>query len=141
MINEKYKYSDLTEKIIGCAMKVHSFLGNGFPEVIYQRSLAIELKKSGLNFSREIEQSVYYDDVLVGTRIVDFKVEEKVLIELKAVSELNDQHYAQIINYLKAFKLEIGLLINFGSKSLQFKRFISSNLESKSAKSINQNNQ
>lgn len=122
-------------------MKVHSFLGNGFPEVIYQRSLAIELKKSGLNFSREIEQSVYYDDVLVGTRIVDFKVEEKVLIELKAVSELNDQHYAQIINYLKAFKLEIGLLINFGSKSLQFKRFISSNLESKSAKSINQNNQ
>ena len=141
MINEKYKYSDLTEKIIGSAMKVHSSLGNGFPEVIYQRSLAIELKKAGLDFSREIEQNVFYDDMLVGTRIVDFMVEEKVLIELKAVGELNEQHYAQILNYLKAFRLEIGLLINFGTKSLQFKRFIYSNNESQSAKSSNQNNQ
>jgi len=127
MINDKYKYSDLTEKIIGCAMKVHSFLGNGFPEVIYQRSLEIELKNATLSYNREIEQNIYYDNALVGTRIVDFMVEDKVLVELKAASEITEQHYAQILNYLKAYKLEIGLLINFGSESLQFKRFINSN--------------
>lgn len=128
MIKENYKYSDLTEKIIGSAMKVHSFLGNGFPEVIYQRSLVIELEKSGIRFKRELEQDIYYDNVKVGTRIVDFLIEDKVLVELKALGEINDNYFSQILNYLKAYKLEIGLLINFGSKSLQFKRFINSNL-------------
>ena len=128
MNNINYKYSELTEIIIGCAMRVHSFLGNGFPEVIYQRSLEIELSKTNFNFNRETEQNIYYDKVIVGKRIADFVVENKILIELKATSEINEHHYAQILNYLKAYKLEIGLLINFGSKSLQFKRFINSNL-------------
>jgi GxxExxY protein len=117
------KYSDITEKIIGSAMKVHSFLGNGFPEVFYQRALEIELARSGVKFKREIETPVHYYDIKIGMRIVDFLVEGKVLVELKAVSNL-DNHYAQIINYLKAYKLEVGLLINFGEKSLKFKRFI-----------------
>lgn len=128
MIKGNYKYSDLTEKIIGCSMKVHTFLGNGFPEVIYQRSLAIELEKSGINFNRELEQDIYYDNIKVGTRIVDFLIENKVLVELKALGEINENHYSQVLNYLKAYKLEIGLLINFGAKSLQFKRFINNNL-------------
>lgn len=128
MIKGNYKYSDLTEKIIGCSMKVHSFLGNGFPEVIYQRSLAFELEKSGINFKRELEQDIYYDNIKVGTRIVDFLIEDRVLVELKALGEINENHYSQVLNYLKAYKLEIGLLINFGAKSLQFKRFINSNL-------------
>ncbi len=110
-------------------MKVHSALGNGFPEVIYQRSLAIELEKSGIQFNREIQQDVFYDNIKVGTRIADFLVEGKILVELKALSEINETHYSQILNYLKAFRLEIGLLINFGSKSLQFKRFINSKLQ------------
>ncbi|MEO8513728.1 MAG: GxxExxY protein [Ignavibacteria bacterium] len=128
MIKGNYKYSDITEKIIGSAMKVHSFLGNGFPEVIYQRSLAIELNKSGISFKRELEKDVYYDNIKVATRIVDFLIEDTVLVELKALGEISDNHYSQILNYLKAYKLEIGLLINFGAKSLQFKRFINSNL-------------
>ena len=128
MIKGDYKYSDLTEKIIGCSMKVHTFLGNGFPEVIYQRSLAIELEKSGINFKRELEQNIFYDNIKVGTRIVDFLIEDKVLVELKALGEINENHYSQVLNYLKAYKLEVGLLINFGAKSLQFKRFINSNL-------------
>jgi GxxExxY protein len=107
-------------------MKVHSFLGNGFPEVIYQRSLEIELQKANLDFDREMRQDVYYNNVKVGSRIVDFLVDSKILVEIKAVSEINDQHYSQILNYLKAYKLEIGLLINFGAKSLQFKRLINS---------------
>lgn len=123
-----YKYSDLTEKIIGCAMRVHSFLGNGFPEAIYQRSLAIELTKSGVQFKRELEQDIFYDNIKVGTRIVDFLIDDKVLVELKALGEISENHYSQILNYLKAYKLEIGLLINFGAKSLQFKRFINSNI-------------
>lgn len=126
MQNQEYKYSDITEKIIGCAMKVHSYLGNGFPEIIYQRSLAIELEKLGLNFKREIEQPMHYHDTIVGKRIVDFLIEDKILVELKASSELNDNHFSQILNYLTAYNLEIGLLINFGEKSLKFKRFINS---------------
>jgi GxxExxY protein len=140
MQNKEYKYSAITEKIIGCAMKVHSYLGNGFPEIIYQRSLAIELEKSKLNFKREIEQPVHYHDTVVGTRIVDFLIEDKILVELKATSELNDNHFSQILNYLTAYNLEIGLLINFGEKSLKFKRFINSkfmNIKSgKSDKSV-----
>jgi GxxExxY protein len=121
-INSSYKYSELTGKIIGCAMKVHTTLGNGFQEVIYQRCLEIELHKQGLLFSRELEMLIFYDEIEVGRRRVDFLIDEKVMVELKAVSKLEDIHLAQVLNYLEAYKLETGLLINFGSKSLEFKR-------------------
>ncbi len=122
---EKYKHSELTEKIIGCAMKVHSYLGNGFQEVIYQRCLAIEFEKAHLEFERELTMPIFYKNQEVGARRVDFLVEGKILVELKAFSgELNDIHKAQILNYLQAYELEIGLLLNFGQKSLEFKRFI-----------------
>jgi GxxExxY protein len=123
-INTSYKYSEVTGKIIGSAMRVHSTLGNGFQEVIYQRCLAIEMAKNGLGFAREMEMPIYYDGVDVGTRRVDFLVEDKIMVELKAVSKLEDIHLAQAINYLEAYKIETGLLINFGGKSLEFKRVI-----------------
>lgn len=124
MIKEEYKYSELTGKIIGCAMRVHSALGNGFQEVIYQRALAIELTDNGLSFSREHEMPVYYKGHQIGTRRVDFLVEGIVSVELKALTELLDVHLAQAINYLEAYDLEIGLLINFGATSLQHKRIV-----------------
>jgi len=117
-----YKHSDLTGKIIGCAMKVHSTLGNGFQEVIYQRCLAIEMEKQGLKFARELTMTIFYDGIDVGTRRVDFLIEDAIMVELKATSGLDDIHLAQALNYLEAYKLEIGLLINFGSKSLEFRR-------------------
>jgi GxxExxY protein len=119
-------YKDITEKIIGSSFEVHSFLGNGFQEVIYQRALAWELSQRGLNFHREIEQEIYYKHLPqpIGKRRADFVVEDKVLIELKAIIELNDVHLAQALNYLNAYKLKVGLLINFGSKSLTFKRLV-----------------
>ena len=123
VIKEEYKHSELTGKIIGCAMKVHSALGNGFQEVIYQWALEIEMKKSDLLFARELEMPVYYDNIQIGTRRVDFFVENKVMVEIKALTTLEDVHTAQAINYLEAYKMEIGLLINFGARSLQFKRF------------------
>lgn len=130
------KYGELTEKIIGASFEVHKFLGNGFQEVIYQRALVYEFKKASLQFAREIEQDIYYKDLIepIGTRRADFVVEEKVLVELKAVAKLEDVHMAQALNYLKAYRLEIGLLINFGSKSMEFKRLIMTN---KSAQSNN----
>lgn len=103
-------------------MKVHSTLGNGFQEVIYQRALAIEMGMAGLNFQREQEMAVYYHEYEIGKRRVDFLVEEKICVELKALTQLEDVHLAQAINYLEAFSLEVGLLINFGARSLQFKR-------------------
>ncbi len=120
------KYKDITEKIIGASFEVHKFLGNGFQEVIYQRALAYELKEAGLEFEREIEKYIFYKDLPepIGKRRADFVVEQKVLVELKAVIELEDAHLAQALNYLKAYKLEVGLLINFGSKSLTFKRVV-----------------
>ena len=121
-VKKEYKYSELTSKIIGCAMKVHSSLGNGFQEVIYQRALAIEMTKNNLSFVREMEIPIYYDDQQIGTRRVDFFVEDKIMVELKALIQLEDVHLAQAINYLEAYQMEIGLLINFGNKSLQFKR-------------------
>jgi GxxExxY protein len=124
MIKEHYKYSDLTEKIIGCSMRVHNTLGNGFQEVIYQRALAIELKKLNIDFDRELEMPIIYDGISIGTRRVDFLVEEKVSVELKAVTKLENVHLAQAINYLEAYNLEVGLLINFGNTSLEFKRLI-----------------
>lgn len=120
------KYKDITEKIIGASFEVHKFLGNGFQEVIYQRALAWELAQAGLSFQREIEQDIFYKGLPepIGKRRADFVVEGKVLVELKAVVELQDVHLAQILNYLKAYRLEVGLLINFGSKSLTFKRLV-----------------
>jgi GxxExxY protein len=124
-----FKYQDITQKIIGASFEVHKFLGNGFQEVIYQRALAYELHQAGLTFAREIEQQIYYKNLPepIGTRRADFVVEEKVLVELKAVIQLEDVHLAQALNYLKVYKLEVGLLINFGSKSLTFKRLVLSN--------------
>jgi GxxExxY protein len=113
---------EITYKINGCAMKVHNTLGNGFQEVIYQRCLAIELERAGLNFGREIEQTIYYDSIRVGTRRADFVVEGQVIVELKAVINLEDAHLAQAKNYVVAYDFPIGLLINFGSTSLQFKK-------------------
>jgi GxxExxY protein len=122
VIKNEYKYSEITEKIIGCAMKVHSTLGNGFQEVIYQRALSIEMGKQGLEFTREMEMPVLYDGVQIGTRRVDFFVENKIMVELKALTQLEQVHLAQALNYLEAYQIEIGLLINFGARSLQFKR-------------------
>jgi GxxExxY protein len=145
-MNTDLKHSDITEKIIGASFEVHSFLGNGFAhvtgclfngnrecfafqEVIYQRALAYELNQKNLEFEREIEQDIFYKDLPepIGTRRADFVVEGKVLVEIKAIKELEDVHLAQALNYLKAYRLEVGLLINFGSKSLTFKRLILSN--------------
>ena len=136
-------HKDITEKIIGASFEVHKFLGNGFThliklicnstrdcftiqEVIYQRALAWEFSQVGLGFSREIEQQIFYKDLEepIGTRRADFVVEGKVLVELKAVIDLEDVHIAQVLNYLKAYKLEVALLINFRSKSLTFKRLV-----------------
>ena len=119
---EKKIDDELTYKIIGCAMKVHNTLGNGFQEVIYQRCLAIELEKQNINFEREKEMPIYYEGIHVGTRRADFIIEEKVMVEIKAIIQLEDVHLAQGLNYLTAYNLEIGLLINFGSSSLQTKR-------------------
>ena len=108
------------------SFETHKFLGNGFQEVIYQRALAIEMRKAGLEFAREIEQDIFYKDFPepIGTRRADFVVAREVLVELKAISALEDVHEAQILNYLKAYRLEIGLLLNFGAKSLEIKRLI-----------------
>jgi len=116
------QYEDVTHKIIGCAMKVHSTLGSGFQELIYQKALAIEIGKELLGYQREVEMTIFYDGIDIGTRRVDFFVEDKIMVELKAVSKLDDLHLAQAMNYLEAYNLPIGLLINFGSRSLEFKR-------------------
>jgi GxxExxY protein len=112
----------LTYKVIGCAMKVHNVLGNGFQEVIYQRCLAIELEKASVAFLREVEKTIYYDGVDVGTRRADFVVEEKIIVELKALINLEDVHLAQAKNYVVAYDFPLGLLINFGASSLQYKK-------------------
>jgi len=118
----------LTHKIIGCAMEVHRALGNGFQEVIYQRSLAIEFSLQGLTFGREMEMEIFYKTQSVGTRRVDFFVEGKVMVEIKAIEKLEDVHKAQAINYCEAYNIADGLLINFGGKSLDFKRVYNKNL-------------
>jgi GxxExxY protein len=122
MINELYKYSELTSKIIGCSMAVHKALGNGFQEVIYQRALAIEMSLANIEFSREFEMPIFYMEELIGTRRVDFLIEGVVSVELKAITQMENVHYAQAINYLEAYNLEVGLIINFGETSLNFKR-------------------
>lgn len=122
VIKNEYPESELTGRIIGCAMEVHSVLGNGFQEVIYQRALAIEMERQHLAFVREQEMGISYKGESIGTRRVDFFVAGKIMVELKAVKELEDVHLAQAINYLEAYGMDIGLLINFGNTSLQFKR-------------------
>ena len=116
------KHEDITGQIIGCAMRVHSALGNGFQEVIYQRCLEIEFKKADIEYKREYEMEILYEGIKVGTRRVDFLVADTIMVELKALVNLEDVHLAQGKNYLEAYNLGIGLLINFGAKSLEFKR-------------------
>ena len=117
-----YLYEDLTRQIIGCAMTVHSTLGNGFQELIYQRCLAIELQENGLKFLKEEEMPIYYKGYRVGIRRADFLVENKIILELKAIMHLENAQLAQAMNYLVAYNKKVGLLINFGAKSLEFKR-------------------
>ncbi len=116
------KYKEITQKIIGASMKVHAALGNGFQEVIYQRALQIELEDNGINFQREFSMPIFYKGRQVGERRVDFLIEDKISVELKAIIPLEPVHYAQARNYLETYNLEVGLLINFGSISLEFKR-------------------
>jgi len=118
-----FKYGEITEKIIGASFRIHNTLGTGFQEVIYQRALELELKSNDIEHVREFEMPIYYMDQKIGTRRVDFLVEGKISVELKAVTKLEDVHLAQAMNYLEAYNLEIGLLINFGSKRLEFHRF------------------
>jgi len=116
------KYEELTKDIIGTAMEVHKALGNGFQEVVYQRALSIEMNLQGLGHEREKEMPLQYKGYNIGTRRVDFFVEETIMVEIKAIINLEDVDLAQAMNYLEAYKMEIGLLLNFGSKSLQYKR-------------------
>jgi GxxExxY protein len=122
------KYNELTEKIIGCAMKVHRYFGLGFPEIVYKRALMIELEKIGLIFKQEVEKDIIYEGKLIYKRRLDLIVENIVLLELKALKEVDNGDYNQIINYLRVFGMEVGLLLNFGLPSLQFKRFINSKI-------------
>ena len=121
-MKQEMTIDQITYKINGCAMKVHNTLGNGFQEVIYQRCLAIELERAGLEFVREKEHTIFYEGIDVGTRRADFIVEEQVVVELKAVINLEDVHLAQAKNYVVAYGFSNGLLINFGAVSLQFKK-------------------
>ena len=127
IIKNEYAESELTGKIIGCAMEVHKHLGNGFQEVVYQRALAIEMSLQGISFSREHNMPIYYKARQVATRRVDFFVEEKIMVELKAIIQLDDGNLAQAINYLEAYRMKIGLLLNFGSPKLEFKRVMKPN--------------
>ena len=128
MIKQEYKYSDITAKIIGCAIKVHNELGPGFPEYIYQRALEIEFRNTLLQSEREKEHPVYYLNELVGKRRVDFVIGEKIMVELKAVDKLDELSLSRSLNYMKAFNLEVGLLINFRSAKLEFKRLINNKM-------------
>lgn len=130
------KQEELTHKIIGCAMEVHKQLGNGFQEVVYQRALSIELNLNQIQHQREMEMPLQYKGFPIGTRRVDFFIENQIMLEIKAITQLEDVHLAQAMNYLEAYQMEIGLLINFGAKSLQFKRVHNNSLK----KSSNQEN-
>ena len=112
----------LTYQIIGCAMQVHNTLGNGFQEVIYQRCLAIEMERTGIDFAREVDQEIYYEGISVGTRRADFIVGNRVVVELKALTALEDVHIAQAKNYVVAYGFPVGLLVNFGAQKLEYRR-------------------
>jgi GxxExxY protein len=135
-IMNRFQHDDpinvLTHRIIGCAMQVHRILGNGFQEVIYQRALSIEFRVEEIEFTREQEMEIFYRSECVGTRRVDFRVQKEILVELKAVAEILDVHKAQTINYCEAYGLPHGLLINFGARSLEFKRVYNKNLNKSS---------
>jgi GxxExxY protein len=124
MIKQQYKYSDITSLILGSAFEVHKIIGNGFQEVIYQRALEEEFIIRGISYLREFEMPIFYKEKHLGNRRVDFLIQEVVSLELKAVTKLEDVHLAQAINYLEAYNIEIGMLLNFGSKSLEYKRLI-----------------
>lgn len=124
METNQLKHSQVTEKVIGCAMKVHSHFGLGFPEIIYKRALLIELEKVGLFYRSEEERNIFYDGQLIGKRRLDILIEDQVLVEIKALKEVDKSSFNQVLNYLKVFDLEVGLLLNFGAESLHFKRFI-----------------
>ena len=128
MINEQYEQSELTGRIIGCAMKVHREIGCGFPEVVYQRCLEIEMGAADLAFRREVTMPLFYKGIEVGSRRVDFLVDDLVPVELKAVAAITDAHIAQTLNYLTAYQLRVALLINFGESSLVFKRLVNSRI-------------
>jgi GxxExxY protein len=115
-------YKELTHTIIGCAMEVHRVLGPGFQEYIYQRAMAIELQSAGVRFAEEFELSIHYKGNKIGLRRVDFWIDNKISLEIKARSEIDNAYLAQAINYIEASNIEAGLIINFGAPSLQFKR-------------------
>ena len=123
-INDRYYKSDITGRTIKCAQKVHRTLGNGFQEVIYQRDLEIEFEMEGLKFEREKEMDIFYEGKLIGNRRVDFLVGGDIMVELKALTKLEDVNTAQLINYIEAYKVKVGLLINFGARSLELKRYV-----------------
>lgn len=124
MENTELKFKEVTYAIIGCAMEVHKVLRSGFMEFIYQQALEIEFKNAGIKYDPEFEMKIIYKSEYIGLRRVDFLVNKIIPVELKAVSTLEDVHLAQALNYLEAFNLETGLLINFGSTSLQYKRLL-----------------
>ena len=121
----------ITHSIIGCAMEVHNILGNGFQEVVYQRALSIEMNLRNIEHQREFEMPLSYKGFDIGSRRVDFLVMKEISIEIKAIINLEDVHLAQAMNYLEAYNLQTGLLINFGAKSLQFKRLFNKSWKSK----------
>jgi GxxExxY protein len=123
-------YKEITGKIIGCAMKVHNKMGSGYREIIYSRCLAIELEKSGLQFENEVECAIHYDGIIVGKRRVDFMVESKISLELKAIKEITDKELNEGLNYLESHNVETGLLINFGAESFEFKRLFNKKYKS-----------
>jgi len=123
-VNNKYYKSEITGNIIGCAQKVHKQLGNGFQEVIYQRALEIEFEKEKMKFEREKEMDIFYEDRIIGNRRVDFVVDGDIMVELKAITKLEDVNIAQLINYIEAYKVKLGLLINFGTRSLEVRRYV-----------------
>jgi len=129
MVKENYPHSDVTEMIIGCAMRVHNTLGNGFPEAIYHKALQIELNKTPLQVQSEIEKPVYYEGQIIGKRRIDLLINECVIVELKALALFDPSVNNQVLNYLEAFSLPVGLLINFGKKRLEFKRFINNKIK------------
>ena len=124
MIKEQYIHSDVTAEILSVAFEIHKTIGSGFVESVYLKAMLVECGLRSIETDSEIELPVYYKSIRVGSRRADLIIKKKIIVELKAVTELNDNHLAQAINYLEAFNLEVGLLINFGSKSLQYKRVI-----------------
>lgn len=126
LIKRKYPETELTDKIAGCAAEVHRILGNGFQEVIYQRAMGKEMCRLRLKFARIYDMSIFYKGASIGIRRINFIVEGKVMVELKAVAQLEEDHLDQVINHLEVYKMKIGLLINFGSRNLQYKRLIKS---------------